>query len=464
MRLLSSVIIALSYTSSIIKGDDKDTTASISSRRLQLLSQICVADDSDDVTTVIRKLIQTGRTSKARLLGNECLLMLYNKISAPQFSSLLKCCSGGSDIIVETYKTSKAKLYEKEDYLQTVIDNLKKNADTTTQPSFSDKKCEHSEAVTVEIDVMPFASNNGVVTTHGSNFIEQWNACCSHWRDLSASKCIDNEFCCELVEGTDHHLILPALREPKLQIRLEKSTEVIEIEQDGLLQLYDVSGVLWPAGYLLGLCLSDPVKCGAEEIFGAISNVTQPFGLELGSGVGFASISLSKTMSLYANAHTVIATDISKSALDLTVTNAYQNGVGEMIVAMEADYRDKGSMMEVKNTIDLLRGNTSKQVQQGFDIIIGSSLQSLFDGTQNCNAPLWLTLDTLLSKSNPSSTVILSHIRSGSERIQVPDETIPFELVRRIAGDHFNMKTRDGNNSDFELVILRRRRQFCSSC
>jgi hypothetical protein len=131
---------------------------------------------------------------------------------------------------------------------------------------------------------------------------------------------------------------------------------------------------------------------------------------------------------------------------------------------MEADYRDKGSMMEVKNTIDLLRGNTSKQVQQGFDIIIGSSLQSLFDGTQNCNAPLWLTLDTLLSKSNPSSTVILSHIRSGSERIQVPDETIPFELVRRIAGDHFNMKTRDGNNSDFELVILRRRRQFSSSC
>lgn len=368
----------------------------------------------------------------------------------------MKCCSSSSDIIIETYKTSKEKLYENEDYLQTIIDNLNKEDDTTALRSFSDRKCVHSEVITVEIDVMPFALNNAVVATHDSNIIEQWNACCSYWRDSSASKCINSEFCCELVEGTDHHLLLPALREPIIQIRLENRTEVIEIEQDGLLHLYDVSGVLWPAGYLLGLCLSNPVKCGAEEIFGAVSNVSQPFVLELGVGVGLASIALSKTMRLHGNEQTVIATDISKSALDLTVTNAYRNGVGEMIVAMEADYRDKGSLLEVKDKINLLCDNTSKQEQQGFDIIIGSSLQSLFDGTQNGNAPLWLTMDTLLSKSNPSATVLLSHVRSGSERIQVPDETIHFELVRRIPGDQFNMKTRDGQRSDFELVIFRR--------
>jgi predicted nicotinamide N-methyase len=259
------------------------------------------------------------------------------------------------------------------------------------------------------------------------------------------------------VEGSDHHLILPALREPKIQIRLENSTEVIEIEQDGLLNLYDVSGVLWPAGYLLGLCLSNPVKCGVGEIFKAMSYVTQPQVLELGTGVGFAAIALSKTMRDDSNSPSVIATDVSKSALDLTVTNAYRNGVGEMIVAIEADYRDVDSLLELKKTINLSRDNTSKQDQQGFDIIIGSSLQSLFDGTQDDNSPLWLTLDTLLSKSNPSAIVILSHVRSGSERIQVPKGTIPFELVRRIPGDRFYMKTRDGNNSDFELIVLRRR-------
>ena len=450
---ISVFITLLAYTSTI-NGDD-----ALISQWMQLLPQTCLAKNNDDVPTVIQKLIQTGQTSKARLLANECLLLLYNdNIYAPKFSSLLKCCSNSSDIIIETYKTSKQKLYESQDFLQTIIGNLNLEDDNTALRSFSDtKKCVRSEVITAEIDVQPFiASDNSVVATHGSMIIEQWNACCS-WYDSSASKCIDHQFCCDLVEGTDHHLILPALREPNLQIRLDNRNEVIEIEQDGVLQLYDVSGVLWPAGYLLGLCLSDPVKCGVEEISDALSNVSEPFVLELGVGVGFAAIAFSKAMRLHGNKSIIVATDISKSALDLTVTNAYRNGVGEMILTMEADYRDEDSLLELKNTINSSCDNNSKQEQQGFDIIIGSSLQLLFDETQNENAPLWLTLDTLLSRDNPSATVVLSHVRSGSERIQLPGESIPFELVRRIPGDQFNMKTRDGNNSDFELVILRRR-------
>jgi len=436
----------------LINGED-----AFISQRLKILPQTCAS--SNDATAVIQNLVQTGRTSKARLIANECLLLLNNNIYAAQFSSLLKCCPSSSDIIIETYITSKEKLYENKDYLQTIIGNHNKEGGNTTLQSFKDTNCVHSDALpTAEIEVQPFTPNNGdMLYTRGSKIIEQWNACCSFWSNSSASTCINDDFCCEIVEGSDHHLILPALREPKIEIRLENSTEVIEIEQDGLLNLYDVSGVLWPAGYLLGLCLSNPVKCGVGEIFKAMSYVTQPQVLELGTGVGFAAIALSKTMRDDSNSPSVIATDVSKSALDLTVTNAYRNGVGEMIVAIEADYRDVDSLLELKKTINLSRDNTSKQDQQGFDIIIGSSLQSLFDGTQDDNSPLWLTLDTLLSKSNPSAIVILSHVRSGSERIQVPKGTIPFELVRRIPGDRFYMKTRDGNNSDFELIVLRRR-------
>jgi SAM-dependent methyltransferase len=247
---------------------------------------------------------------------------------------------------------------------------------------------------------------------------------------------------------------------------------VIEIEQEGLLNLYDVSGVLWPAGYLLGLCLSNPVKCRIEEILNAVSNVT---ALEVGSGIGFAAIALSKTLRFRGSGHTkIIATDIAKSSLDLAITNAYHNGVGDMISGYVSDFTDMSSLLKLKSEVfNLSSDNTHEQTQHGFDIIIGSSLQSLFDGTKNVKSQLWLSLDRLLSRSNPNAVVILSHVKSGSERIQIPSSTsssqqqqqqqhiqsgeaFPFELLRRISGDQFNMKTRDGGSSDFELVILRR--------
>ena len=448
----STIVFIAALLPSFLNGDD-----AFHPQRLKLLPQICTNNDNDAIA-MIHKMVLTGQTAKARLLANECTLVVNEYTTS---SSLLKCCSVSSDIIIEAYKTSKEMLYKKEDYLQSITDNLNKVGSNATIKSAEDSKCAHSETSVSEIEVHPFASNNegDLYYTHGSTIIEQWNACCSYWRDdSSASKCILDNFCCEIVEGTDHHLILPALREPNIRIRLE-NREVIEIEQNGLLQLYDVSGVLWPAGYLLGLCLSNPAKCGVEEILYAINNAKQPAILELGTGVGFAAIAISKTVRDQSISPLVFATDVSKSALDLTVTNAYKNGVEELIVAMEADYRDASSLKRlIESTISLSGDNTSKE-QQGFEMVIGSSLQSLFDGTQDKNAPLWLTLDTLLSRNNPNAIVILSHVRSGSERIKLPDESIPFELVRRIPGDKFNMKTRDGNISDFELVVLRRRRQ-----
>ena len=97
----------------------------------------------------------------------------------------------------------------------------------------------------------------------------------------------------------------------------------------------------------------------------------------------------------------------------------------------------------------------------GFDLIFGSSLQGFFDGTSNPDAALWRSLDLLLSKVNRSALVLLVHVRTEPERIKIPESTDcsmnSFELVRRISGDVFQLKTRDGNTSDFEIVVLRRR-------
>ena len=439
MQRISSFVVILFTALSvpIIYSDD-----TLLSKRLQLLPQICAANDYD-ATAVIQKLIETGRTSKARLVANECLLILAQDRITQHSQSLLDCCSSSSDVIIETYKSSKEKLHGN-NHLQTIIDNLDRDSSNIALTSSNGTNCIHSEVEGVEIDAQPFALNNIGQYTRGSKLIEQWDACCS-WIHSTKSKCTNNNFCCEVVEGTQHHLILPALREPKLQIRpVAARDEVIEIEQDGMLQLYDVSGVLWPAGYLLGLCLLDPMKCGLNEIFNdAVGNASS--ALELGTGVGFASIAFCKTLILHGYPLPIIAADVSKSALDLAVNNAYRNRVKDMITPIEVDYMNHDSLLMLRNTTN-----------SGFDIILGSSLQSLFNGTQDAAAPLWLTVDTLLSRDNPNALVILSHIRSSEERIQVPDGSISFELVRRISGNVFNMKTRDGNDSDFEIVILRR--------
>jgi predicted nicotinamide N-methyase len=455
------------------------------SQRLQLLPQICEVSGDDDqkiiyIPTVVNKLIREGQTSKTRQLANECLLVKNNIQYSHHLEPLLKCCfsnsSSSNDAITEIYKLSKNELYQKEDFLQIIVANLKQKYGNTSswQRTLHDRRCEQNldNLTAVEIDANPFplpnGGNNDVITTHGSMIIERWNSCCSYWRESSDRKCMNIDVCCEVTEDTNNHLILPALREPKLHIHLQNG-DVIDIEQEGLLNLYDVSGVLWPAGYLLGLCLSNPVKCGIEDILNALSNVT---ALELGTGTGFAAIALS--LRLRGSGHTkIIATDIAKSSLDLAITNAYRNGVEEMISGYVSDFTDMSSLLKVKSEVfNLSSDNTLEQTQHGFDIIIGSSLQSLFDGTDNLKSPLWLCLDRLLSRSNPNAVVVLSHVKSGSERIQMPlststsqqkqqqqqqtGEAFPFELLRRISGDQFNMKTRDGATSDFELVILRR--------
>ena len=84
-------------------------------------------------------------------------------------------------------------------------------------------------------------------------------------------------------------------------------------------------------------------------------------------------------------------------------------------------------------------------------MVIGSSLQAFFDGTNDSKAPVWAALDILLDRSNRNAIAIFSHTRS--EPIEQPSNA-SFRLLRRISGDDFNMKTRSGESSDFELSLF----------
>jgi SAM-dependent methyltransferase len=255
---------------------------------------------------------------------------------------------------------------------------------------------------------------------------------------------------------------------------------MIRIEQEGQLALYDVSGVLWPAGYLLGLCLYDPLTCGVPEIinFTRYSEETSAdlaFALELGSGVGFPSIAFAKSMSHHlsssnvsvcesrntcpARRHTpvVVATDSSRSSLGLIASNAYRNNAGHLLDVFEVDHMNSESISLLLERFYPSGG--------GFDLIFGSSLQGFFDESSRTDAVIWRSLDRLLSKTNSAAIVLLAHVRSGDERIEVPSATALrdhasnlFEIVRRISGDVFHMRTRDGRTSDFEIVVLRRQK------
>jgi hypothetical protein len=189
------------------------------SMRLQLLPQICdVSDDNDQkdkyIPTIIAKLIREGHTSKARQIANECLLVKNNIHDSLHLETLLKCCfssssssSSSNDVITETYNTSKNELYQKEDFIQIIIPNLRQKYSNTSslKRTLYDRNCERNldNLIAVEIDARPFPLPNGgndITTTHGSMVIERWNSCCSYWRELSTRKCTNEDVCCGVKE------------------------------------------------------------------------------------------------------------------------------------------------------------------------------------------------------------------------------------------------------------------------
>ena len=315
---------------------------------------------------------------------------------------------------------------------------------------------------------------------------KEWDECCSvipkkapdviqshpfglsHSSKNQNSGCVITNPCCEFYAGSPSHLRLPALYEPALRVRLslgESKDEkvVLELEQDGYLRLFDVAGILWPSGYLLTLCISNPIACGVPEIHEAIdaqmssSPLSAPVALELGAGVGAPSIGLALHLREYFQDYgylvptspLVVSTDIKPHALALTIANARSNEAS--IVAMAMNHTN------VTSALDARRRFFTESGRGGFSLVIGSSLQSLFSDTQNPSSPLWNVLNTLLdNQKNSKSCAVFVHTRS--EPLQAPRDG-SFSLVRRVSGDVFDMATRAGESSDFEVSIFRRSTQ-----
>jgi len=401
----------------------------------------------NEIIEEIELRVQAGDLTSARKRAFDCLVSTRVSPCPPEES------------IKRSYESATANLFRQEAYLEL----LKDVATSDNSDGFSGDECTKIEGLEIQ-DPLSFGIELPE-KNHGSRVIEKWRECCSFFRPREDEICED-DLCCHLSPGLDNHLILPALREPSVTVGLpmERGVENVTIEQDGDLRMFDVAGVLWPAGYLLGLCLSNPTECGVSEVFDVLRR-DNAVAVEIGSGVGFASISLAKALQSSNTCNTselanqpfnlacsppgpvIIATDIKDPSLALVTLNAQRNGVGGLVTAFKANHTDQDSMTQVLNT----------WARRGFDLVLGSSLQALFDATETLEAPLWATLDALVSKSNPDATVLLAHVKEN-ERIELPVENGMFQIAKRISGDQFSMTTSSGSTSDFEIVVLRRAR------
>ena len=495
-----------------------DISCAQNGRLLHLLPKICIDVDQQqknnaqassisgddmsykDAIEAIKHLISIGNLSQARAIAYECILLIGNNKKCDATTNInipRHCCPMTEEDVVQTYNLSTNGYFHKhENYLGLIVAKAAQwqkhqidNGDENDITSDFHQSSECWDGITRTNTLgtkkpLPFGQTTNNIDPNmssGSAAIERWNECCSYFRSCSTDKessvCFDENaqhLCCELSEGLDNHLILPALREPMVKIRVnikgKDQSELIAIEQEGSLKMFDVAGVLWPAGYLLGLCLSNPLECGVHEVLDAIRRDTnkQPMAVELGTGVGFPSICLAKALQYHLKNKVdnvgevcddhdsvlpiIVATDTSNTSLALTASNSYKNGVGEVVKIAHANHTDT-------NSLSMLSQQFTSSIGEGFDIVFGASLQNLFDSTNLKSASLWHSLDALLSKENQNAIVVLSHVRTGNEQIELPPASeCMFECVRRISGDKFGMKTRDGHSSDFEVVLLRRRR------
>lgn len=326
--------------------------------------------------------------------------------------------------------------------------------------------------------------------TDGDDPFTRWDRCCSilpqERREQGVSvgifqdshdaplvdECQAENPCCEFSPDSNSFLRLPAIHEPAIRVRISKNadeTKVLDLEQEGYLRPFDVSGILWPGGYLLTQCISDPIRCGISEIveslgkppsssssssFQATSSPTTPRVLELGSGIGAASIALSKY--IYEHyfvvenlAPPVLAADIAVHSLALVVSNAVSNDAKVDTVRMDH--------MNLTDVVDVKRRYYS-EADDGFSVVMGSSLQSFFQHSEDPNSTVWTVLDVLLHKRSPPAVAVFVHAREESFHVPIGTGSDTFESIRRISGDKFRMRTFSGASSDFEVIIIRRKK------
>lgn len=297
--------------------------------------------------------------------------------------------------------------------------------------------------------------------------IEVWDSCCSSLLEYlpDKEKCFDDygrTFCCHFDEDSASYLRLPALRELRVAMNLSLESgkvSLLNLQQDGFLRLFDTSIVLWPAGYLLSLCVAAPNKCGIPELGTALEghSFQGPIGIELGAGIGVPSISFAlSVLDGLGNATKqrdrqplVVATDKMPQALALVLSNAYYNLPQPHLI--DVSLVDHSNPRSLQN---LTQAYFKDGEGDGFSIVLGSSLLGFFDDTNATDASLWTALDILLSRSNKEAMAIFAH--TTELPIKLPQSEPKFSLLRRISGDVFQMKTRSSSTSDFQISIFQR--------
>ena len=185
-----------------------------------------------------------------------------------------------------------------------------------------------------------------------------------------------------------------------------------------------------------------------------------PYALELGCGIGAASIALSYHLlqrrrlqgntTIRSLSPLVVATDVAPQALSLTVSNAYFNRVSTVLSTQHMNFTN---VQSIDNVMANVSGDDATDAN-GFAMVVGSSLQAGFENLQDPASPLWTALHRLLDSHNPHALAVLVHNRS--DRLMPPSDG-SFVVSRRISGDDFFMPTRTGDSSDFEISVFHRR-------
>lgn len=125
----------------------------------------------------------------------------------------------------------------------------------------------------------------------------------------------------------------------------------------------------------------------------------RPIVVELGAGVGFPSFAFAKALRYHrkrdntSNGAQVcdesdnnsmpiaVATDVSNLSVALIASNARINDVSDDGIKMRLNHTDTSELLHL-----------TQQFVDGFDVIIGSSLQSFFDNMSRKDALLWQVL------------------------------------------------------------------------
>eukprot|EP00927_Polykrikos_kofoidii_P045981 TRINITY_DN40145_c0_g1_i1.p1 TRINITY_DN40145_c0_g1~~TRINITY_DN40145_c0_g1_i1.p1 ORF type:complete len:345 (+),score=46.88 TRINITY_DN40145_c0_g1_i1:154-1035(+) len=191
----------------------------------------------------------------------------------------------------------------------------------------------------------------------------------------------------------------------------------VVLVQDGFLRAFDMSTVLWPAGFFLTLWVQDNCARLAGQTV-----------LELGAGIGAPSIVAS-----HCGASKVVATDKEDYALLNVKMNAELN---------KASVSPR--LLDWHNDADV----EAIAALGPFDFVIGAGLAT----------PRWADrFWTLLSKMlRPSTGVAV--IVQGNGDLEVANGTGgngSFVVDKVVPGDNYGLSTRWGTPSEFELHALR---------